>query len=47
MSSFPFHSCGLAGSDAAFAVALSSPTGLAFLYNVEVHSQRNSINMHN
>lgn len=47
MSSFPFHSCGLSGSAGAFAVALSSPVGLAFLHDIEIHLQRNPINMYN
>lgn len=47
MCSFPFHSCGLSGSAVAFAVALSSPMGLVFLHDVEVHPQRNSINIYN
>lgn len=40
MCSFAFHSCGLSGSDGAFAVALSSPAGLVFLH------KRNSISMY-
>lgn len=47
MGSFPFHSCGLGGFAGAFAVALSSPLGPAFLHNAEVQPQRNPINMCN